>query len=73
MPDETAKAMTTAQAAKAVYRMVPEMKNGKPVTDEKGVPVLIKKAVPVKDIMSFKDYGTHVVVVTTAGEKLSSE
>lgn len=73
MPDEKTKAMTIEQAAKAVHRVVPKMKDGEPVTNKDGKPVLSKEAVPVEDVMSFKDYGTHVVVITTAGEKLSSE
>lgn len=59
-----AKAMTAADAAKRVKRVVEVKEGGKPVM----------KTLPVKaeEVLDFKDYGTHVVVVTTAGEKLSS-
>lgn len=46
-PKADAKAMTAAQAAKAV-------------------------GVDAKDVMAFRDYGTHVVVVTIDGRKLSN-
>lgn len=73
MSDEEAKSMTIDQAAKAVHRKMPKLKDGEPVLDKNGEPVLTKEPVPVEDVMSFKDYGTHVVVITTAGEKLTSE
>lgn len=52
-----AKAMTAAQAAKAVRR---------PAT------VVDGKAVKTDEVLSFRDYGTHVVVVTTDGQKLNN-
>lgn len=58
-------AMTKAQAAKRVKRsVIVEGEDGQPAT----------KLVPVTEdeVLDFKDYGTHVVVVTTDGQKLSS-
>lgn len=74
-PPEAAepKAMTAAEAAKRVQRKVVERvdakgEDGKPVTQAR------EKRVPVKadEVLSFRDYGTHVVVVTRDGQKLSS-
>ena len=45
---EEAKAMTAAEAAKAV-------------------------GIKAKDLLAFRDYGTHVVVVTVDGQKLSTK
>lgn len=61
---ETPKAMTAAEAAKRVRRNVPTEVDGKIVT----------KKVPVSEseVLSHRDYGTHVVVVTVDGQKLSS-
>jgi hypothetical protein len=64
-PDTAAdKAMTAAEAAKAVKRPVQVKEDDKVVT----------KLTPVKtdEVLSFKDYGTHVVVVTKDGQKFSS-
>lgn len=57
------KAMTADQAAKLVRRTV-QVKDG----DK-----LIAKQVPVAadEVLDFKDYGTHVAVVTTDGQKLT--
>lgn len=59
-----AKAMTAADAAKRVKRVVEAKEGGK----------LVMKTLPVKpdEVLDFRDYGTHVVVVTTDGQKLSS-
>lgn len=61
---KAAKAMTAADAAKRVKRVVEVKEGGK----------LVAKALPVKpdEVLDFRDYGTHVVVVTTDGQKLSS-
>lgn len=71
---ETTKELTAAEAAKRVKRpvitteVIGKDEQGQPITRQatKHVPV------PVADVLSFKDYGTHVVVVTTDGQKLSS-
>lgn len=76
-PPETDKAksreLTSAEAAKLVQRKVVELVDGK---GEDGKPVKQRreKRVPVKadEVLSFRDYGTHVVVVTRDGQKLSS-
>lgn len=73
-PEDAAKAMTAADAAKKVRRRVVEtVPDGK---DDDGRPVTKKvtKMVSVKpeEVFDFKDFGTHVVVVTVDGQKLSS-
>lgn len=69
-------AMTAAQAAKAVKRQVvePVMKDGKPVRDDNKQVVTKVRLVDVKpaEVLDFKDYGSHVVVVTKDGQKFSS-
>lgn len=52
--------MTAAQAAKLVSR---------PPQEEGGKPVAIK----VSEVLSFRDYGDRVVVVTVDGQKFSGE
>ena len=59
-----AKELTAADAAKRVKRIITETVDGK--TREKGV------AVQPEEVLSFRDYGTHVVVVTKDGQKLTS-
>ena len=74
MPDEkTTKEMTAAEAAKSVKRTVIEYEDRK---DKDGKLIRTSKpkqvAVEPSEVLSFKDYGTHVVVVTKDGQKLSS-
>ena len=64
-----AKQMTAAEAAKRVKRTVIEMVDGK--EGESKVPRTKKVAVETAEVLSFKDYGTHVVVVTKDGQKLT--
>lgn len=74
------KAMTAADAAKRVKRIVrvrePVTKNGAPVIDDAGKPTFKEydKRVDIgaDEVLSFKDYGTHVVVVTKDGQKFSA-
>jgi hypothetical protein len=73
--EEKAKGLTATDAAKAVKRPVVEtVDTGK--TDDAGKPITkqVTKRVPVtaSEVLDFKDYGSHVVVVTTDGLKLSS-
>ena len=75
MPDEkTTKEMTAAEAAKSVKRTVIEYEDRK---DKDGKLIRTSKpkqvAVEPSEVLSFKDYGTHVVVVTKDGQKLSSQ
>lgn len=66
--------LTKEQAAKYVTRQVPKKdKDGKPVLDNEQNPVL--ESVPVKadEIIGWKDYGDHVIVVTGRGEKLRGD
>ena len=70
-PNKTAKQLTAALAAKCVQRTVTELvdstKDGKTIK----VPKAKQVAVAEDEVLSFKDYGTHVVVVTTDGQKLT--
>lgn len=70
-PTETpTKQMTAAEAARAVKRTVVET-----VIDEKTKEkklVTKKVSVSAGEVLSFKDYGSHVVVCTIDGQKLSS-
>ena len=65
--------LTSAEAAKRVQRTVVELVDGK---GEEGkaakVPREKRVAVKAEEVLSFKDYGTHVVVVTKDGQKLTS-
>lgn len=66
--DEPVKGMTAAQAAKLVFRDVPMLgKDGKPTGE------MAKKAIKADEVLSFKDYGAHVVVVTVDGQKFTGE
>lgn len=64
------KPMTVDEAAKRVRRTVIEMVDGK---DEAGkVPRAKDVAVQAAEVLSFRDYGGYVVVVTKDGKKLTS-
>ncbi|MEW6646535.1 MAG: hypothetical protein AB1450_05010 [Pseudomonadota bacterium] len=66
--------MTAADAAKLVKRSVVKTKDGKSVLDEKTKQPLTELApIDANEVMAFADYGDHVVVVTTSGEKLRGE
>ena len=67
-PAAEAKKMTVAEAAKRVKRTVSELVDGK---DGAKVPRAKKVAVEASEVLSFRDYGAHVVVVTTDGQKLT--
>ena len=67
-PAAETKKMTAAEAAKRVKRTVTELVEGK---DGAKVPRARKVAVEAPEVLSFRDYGTHVVVVTTDGQKLT--
>jgi hypothetical protein len=60
------KTLTNADAAKAVKRPVLG-------TNKAGEVEVTLVAVKAAEVLTFKDYGTHLVVVTTDGQKLSSE
>jgi hypothetical protein len=68
--------MTAAEAAKKVKRptdfkptKVGEDKDGNPVMDLRPTKFL---PVAASEVLDFRDYGSHVVVVTTDGQKFSS-
>lgn len=65
--------LTFAEVAKLVRRKVVELVDGKG-DDAKAAKVPREKREPVKpeEVLAFKDYGTHVVVVTKDGQKLTS-
>lgn len=71
-PAET-KLLTAADAAKRVKRTVTDMVEGKGA-DGKPTQKAVTKEVPVKEaeVLAFRDHGTHVVVVTKDGQKLTS-
>jgi hypothetical protein len=56
--------MTAAAAAKMVKRTV--------VVEENGAKTQKKVAVGADEVLSFRDYGSRVVVVTKDGQKFSS-
>jgi hypothetical protein len=58
------KSMSAADAAKLVKRRVVTVKDG-----EESVTF---KPVGAKEVLAFRDCGSHVVVVTTDGQKFSS-
>ena len=64
--------LTFAEAAKRVQRTVVELVDGKG-EEGKAAKVPREKRVAVKadEVLAFKDYGTHVVVVTRDGQKLT--
>lgn len=66
--DSTVKELTAAEAAKLVCRDVP-------VLDDKKQPTGKTKQVAVRadEVLSFRDYGDVVVVVTKDGQKLTGE
>ena len=58
--------LTKAQAAALVKRQVQKLnKDGKPAQES----VSVKES----EVLSFRDYGDHVIVVTTAGQKLRGD
>ncbi len=60
--------MTAADAAKLVCRQVEVLgKDRKPTGDIKEV------AIKPGEVLSFRDYGDHVVVVTTDGQKFRGD
>ena len=67
-----AKAMTAAEAASKVRRIVVEIVDGK---DRAGNPTRSEKTrevrVEASEVLAHADHGTHVVVVTKDGQKLS--
>ena len=67
------KELTSAEAAKRVQRTVVELVDGKG-EEGKAAKQPREKRVAVKadEVLAFKDYGTHVVVVTKDGQKLTS-
>lgn len=72
-PKAEGKQLTAAEAAKRVKRPVTEFVDDK---DAKGEAIKVPRtklvAVSTSEVLSFKDYGTHVVVVTKDGQKFSS-
>lgn len=72
--EKPTKQLTAADAAKRVKRTVVELVDGK-AEDDKPAKVQRSKEVGVgaDEVLSFKDYGTHVVVVTRDGQKLTGE
>lgn len=67
-----AKQLTAAEAARRVKRKVVELVDGK---GQDGKPAKVARekevAVAAAEVLSFRDYGTHVVVVTRDGQKFT--
>ena len=59
------KELTAAEAARRVKRVVA-------TADKEGKATARDVAVKADEVLSFRDYGTHVVVVTIDGQKLTS-
>ena len=59
------KELTAADAARRVKRVVT-------TADKEGKTTTRELSVKADEVLSFRDYGTHVVVVTTDGQKLTS-
>ena len=70
---QTEKKLTAAEAAKQVRRPVTKLVDGR---DKDGNAAKVPKteyvSVAASEVLSFKDYGSHVVVVTKDGQKFSS-
>ncbi len=60
--------LTAAEAAKLVFREVPKL-------DGEGKPTgkIEKKPIAADELLAWKDYGDHVVVVTKDGQKFAGE
>lgn len=72
-PAAQTKQMTAAEAAKRVKRTVTELVDGKGEDGKTAKVARAKKvAVEAAEVLTFRDYGTHLVVVTKDGQKLSS-
>lgn len=63
------KLMTAAEAAKRVRRTVTELVDGKDGASK--VARAKEVALQAVEVLTFRDYGTHVVVVTNDGQKFS--
>ncbi len=66
--------LTAADVVKKVKRTVPKLdEKGKPVIGEDKKPVFKEVSINPEDVLSFKDYGSHIVVVTIDGQKHSNK
>jgi hypothetical protein len=61
---DASKPMTAADAAKLVKRIT--------VISDGGAEKIERSPVKAGEVLAFRDYGSHVVVVTTDGQKFSS-
>ncbi len=67
-------ALTKAEAAKAVHRLVPVLdEKKKPKLNRDKEPVMKKESIKEDEVMNFAEYEDRIVVVTTSGEKLVAE
>lgn len=73
MPANKNEINSAAGAAKLVSRPVQKIQNGKPVFDKDKQPVFEDKPIKESEVLSFRDYGDHVVVVTTDGHKFCGD
>jgi len=66
--DTQTEELTAADAAKLVFREAPKLdKDGKPTGKTEKTPI------DAHEVMAFRDYGDHVVVVTVDGQKFTGE
>ncbi len=73
-PTDSKKPLTAAEAARLVKRPVTGLVDDGTDADGSVVKKLVTRQVAVKadEVLAFKDHGSHVVVVTTDGQKFSS-
>lgn len=70
-PADKAPPMTADEAVKRVRRTVVEMVDGRVDGKPAKVPKARKVALNASEVLAVADHGTHVVVVTTDGQKFS--
>lgn len=62
--------LSLAEVVKSVKRRVPDLDDGgKQKLDKSGKPKWAELTIKADDVLSFKDYGSHIVVVTSDGQK----
>tara|TARA_R110002096_G_scaffold172484_7_gene346186 strand:- start:280 stop:495 length:216 start_codon:yes stop_codon:yes gene_type:complete len=65
--------LTVADVVKKVKRLIPDLdEKGKQKIGKDKKPAFVEVAFKESDVLSFKDYGKHIVVVTRDGQKHSN-
>ena len=71
MSENATPEVTIDDVRKLAYREARKFDGaGEPIMNKRGEPVVEREPIPASEIAAFRDYGSYVVVVTTAGEKL---